>query len=320
MLQFQHPTADDIPAIVTLWNESFGPAWPMTETLLRQTMLVDPFYEDEGCWLARDNEKIVGWILSKSMKDAGPEWGRFQKNGGIGALCVHPDYQRRGIASQLLDRAEAFLQSHEVTPNLLYFPHHFLPGIPVECEAAMALFAKRGYKLAGESVDLWRALADYEIPAKAREAMRNNPTVELRPARADEAAKLIEFVAREFPGGWTYSTRGHFERGGDPADIVVAVEDETIIGFCHTADWNSPWLLPNVYWHERLGEHYGGLGPIGIGREHRKRGLGLAICAVAVDHLKDKGVERMAIDWTTLIAFYEQMGFQVWKRYRQASK
>jgi hypothetical protein len=48
--------------------------------------------------------------------------------------------------------------------------------------------------------------------------------------------------------------------------------------------------------------------------------LGLALCAVAVDDLKRRGVEQMAIDWTTLIAFYEQLGFSVWKRYLIASK
>jgi GNAT superfamily N-acetyltransferase len=150
--------------------------------------------------------------------------------------------------------------------------------------------------------------------------MQANPTVELRPAHEDEKDALIAMVEREFPGGWPYSTHGHFARGGAASDIIIASENNEVIGFCHTADFNSSWLLPGTYWYPLLGSRYGGLGPIGIAKEHRKRGLGLALCAVAVDYLKQRGVERMAIDWTTLVAFYEQLGFAVWKRYLMASK
>jgi hypothetical protein len=57
-----------------------------------------------------------------------------------------------------------------------------------------------------------------------------------------------------------------------------------------------------------------------LGKAQRKRGLGLALTAIAVADLKKRGVEKMAIDWTNLIAFYEQLGFRVWKRYWQGEK
>ncbi len=318
MIRFEQAVESDTPALVALWNQSFGPQWPLTERLLRQT-LSDPWHEAPGHLVARESERVVGWVLCKSMKQAG-ELPRFQGRGGIGALCVHPDFRRQKIATQLLDGAESWLQSQGATPGTLYFPHHLLPGIPADCEAAIALFRARGYEGFNPCVDLWRALDDYQMPDKARAAIQANPDVELRPARAQESEALIEMVEREFPGGWPYSTRGHFKRGGAPTDIIVASEHGAIIGFCHTADWRSGWLLPSVYWHQLLGENYGGLGPIGIARAHRKRGLGLALCARAVEALKERGVTRMAIDWTTLVAFYEQMGFKVWKRYLQASK
>lgn len=318
MIIIEQADENDVPLLVALWNASFGPQWPLSERLLRQT-LSDPWQEEEGHLVARDGNRVVGWVLCKSMKNA-DALPRFQNRGGIGALCVHPDFQRQKIATQLLDRAEAWLRSQGATPSTLYFPHHLLPGIPVECEAAIALFRKRGYEGFHPCVDLWRDLEDYQMPERARTAIEANPSVELRPAREEESAAIIEMVEREFPGGWPYSTRGHFNRGGLASDIIVAAENGEVIGFCHTADWRSPWLLPSVYWHPLLGANYGGLGPIGIARAHRKRGLGLALCAVAVEDLKARGATRMAIDWTTLVAFYEQMGFTVWKRYLQATK
>jgi GNAT superfamily N-acetyltransferase len=320
MLSYSHPINADIPAIVDLWNQSFGPHWPLTERLLRQTMECDPYYEPEGCWLARVGEQPVGWVLCKTMRDAGPEVGRFQRRGGIGALCVAPSWRRRGIAGQLLDRAEAHLGSYGIVPTTLYYPHHLLPGIPADCEAAVALFRERGYRGFTECADLSCDLRGFIMPAKAAAALAANPGCTFRPAAAAEAPQLIAFVETEFPGGWTYSTRSHFARGGAASDFVIVEEAGVIIGFCHSATWRSPWLLPSVYWHPLLGEYYGGLGPIGIARVQRKRGLGLALFATTVQLLHEAGVERMAIDWTTLIDFYGQLGFKVWKRYLQAAR
>lgn len=208
--------------------------------------------------------------------------------------------------------------------TLLYYPHHLLPGIPAENEAAREFFSHREYSQWRECADLSRELHDFEIPEKVLRALDANPGVEMRPARENESAALIDFVAREFPGGWNYSTRAHFKRSGKASNFIIALEQNSngceIIGFCHTADFNSNWLLPSTYWFPLLGEKFGGLGPVGLGKAQRKRGLGLALTAVSVADLKARGVEKMGIDWTNLIAFYEQLGFQVWKRYLQGEK
>lgn len=319
-IEYSHATRKDVPEIVELWNAAFGSNWPLTERLLLQSVEGDPFYEAEGSWFARDGERVVGYILSKSMRDAGPELGRFQGRGGIGALCVHPEYQRRGIGSELLNRAEEYLTFHGSPVTTLYYPHHILPGIPEECATARQLFEERGYTGWHECADLTRDLSDYVVPDKVLRAIEQNPNVEIRPAREDESTPIVEMVAREFPGGWTYSTKSHFERGGKASDLILAVEDGEVIGFCHTADFHSNWLLPSTYWFPLLGEKFGGLGPVGLAKVHRKRGLGLALTALAVEDLKRRGVQKMAIDWTNLIAFYEQLGFQVWKKYRQCEK
>ncbi len=317
-IHYSPATPQDTPAIALLWNAAFGAEFPLTERLLRQTVDNDPYYENEGAIVARDGDAVAGYVLSKSMKNAGPEIGRFQGRGGIGALCVHPDYQRRGIGTELLNQAEDYLRRNNSPLTTLYYPHHILPGIPAECAAARTLFEKRGYSNWRECVDLARDLHDFEPPEKVTRAMDANPGVEIRPTKAEEAQAVIDFVTREFPGGWTYSTKAHFARGGNPADIIIAVENGEVIGFCHTADFNSNWLLPSTYWFPLLGEKFGGLGPVGLGKEQRKRGLGLALTALGVADLKRRGVERMGIDWTNLITFYEQLGFEVWKRYWQA--
>ena len=328
-IQIEEAQPGDFPQLIEVWNQSLGANWPLTEQLLRQSFESE-FHEPQGVFVARDLEhrvldvletsSIVGWIWARSNKLVGEELGRFAGRGGIGALCVLPQFQHRGIATQLCDAAENYLSANNSPLTTLIYPAHLLPGVPLDCASAIHLFEKRGYKRAGEHHDLRRSLIEYSMPPKAVAAMQNNASVEIRRAREDEAQAVQDFVAQEFPGGWTYSTQNYFRHGGVSSDFVVAVENNEIIGFCHTADFRSSRLLPSTYWHRSLGEKFGVLGPIGMAREHRKRGLGLALCAHSVQILKDAGVEAMAIDWTTLVDFYGQMGFTVWKSYVQMEK
>ncbi|MCS6859981.1 MAG: GNAT family N-acetyltransferase, partial [Abditibacteriales bacterium] len=299
-----------------------GENFPMTERLMRQNLEGDFMLRPEGSWVARDGACVVGWVLSKAMVDPPPILERFRGRGGIGALCVHPHYRRRGIGSELLRRAEEYLRSQGLMKvETLYFPYHFLPGVPVECSDLIEFLKKRGYVGGTACVDLERDITDFEMPPSVVERwQRDAPRAVIRPLRDNEVQALIAFVAREFPGGWHFSTQRHFASGGDPEDFVVVVEDDEIIGFCHTFTQDSVYLGGSTLWYPLLGENYGGLGPIGIAAAHRQRGLGLALLCESVMHNKRRGVRRMAIDWTGLIEFYERIGFKVWKRYWQASK
>ena len=319
MIEIAPVSREAAPQLVKIWNATLGDRFPLTERLLGQTLFHDPFFEPEGLLAARDNGQIVGWALCKTMGNAGSQIESFRLRGGIGALCVRPDFQRRGIASQLLLAAEAHLSAAGSTLTTLYFPHHLLPGVPADDQDAVSFFKKRGYS-GRECYDLWRDLRDYEVPDKVHAAMQRNPGVEIRPARAGEGDALCDFVAREFPGAWTYTTRRHFAHGDRPEDFIIVVEAGEIIGFCHTADFRSTWLMPHIYWHKLLGDKYGGLGPIGMAAAHRKRGLGLALCAFSVDDLKRRGVTQMTIDWTGLLDFYGQLGFTIWRRFWQGHK
>jgi GNAT superfamily N-acetyltransferase len=324
-IEFAPGVPGDEDALVKLWNQSL-PSFPMTLRLLRQTLRHDPYFEPEGHIVARHKSSgdVVGWVLSKSMQSAGPEVGRFQNRGGVGALCVAPEFQRQGIGKYLLARADEHLQAHGSPLTTLYFPHHFLPGVPSECVAVRQLFESFGCTGWSEHFDLQRDLSDYELPLEVRATLQRENSVEIRAAREDEASAVIAFAQANFPGAWTYSTRGHFERGQSARDFIIAVEAGEVIGFCHVGDATSTWLIPSTHWFPLLadseGKRWGGLGPIGMSREVRGRGLGLALCARAVEELKERGVVNIAIDWTTLLDFYGKLGFGVWKRYLQGER
>lgn len=324
-IEFAPGAPEDDEALVELWNAAL-PGFPMTTRLLRQTLRHDPYFEAEGHIVARHraSSSIVGWALCKSMRGAGPEVGRFQNRGGVGALCVAPEFQRQGIGKYLLSRADEHLSARGSPFTTLYFPHHFLPGVPAECLSAKALFEQFGCAGWSEHFDLRRDLADFQLPAEVRQTLSRERSVQVRAAREDEAQAVQDFVGEHFPGAWTYSTRAHFRRGQEARDFIIAVENQEVIGFCHVGDSSSAWLIPSTHWFPALadaqGAGWGGLGPIGMSRAVRGRGLGLALCARAVEELKSRGVSSMAIDWTSLLGFYGRLGFGVWKRYLQGER
>jgi predicted N-acetyltransferase YhbS len=108
--------------------------------------------------------------------------------------------------------------------------------------------------------------------------------------------------------------------GGAPSDLVLALEGNAIIGFAHTFTPKSVELRGSTHWFPLLGNAWGGLGPIGIAASHRGRGLGLALLAAGLQHLRTQGVEQAIIDWTDLVDFYGRFGFQIWRRYTQGGK
>ena len=95
----------DYDAILELWNS--------TEQSRRALNPVDDSREGIARYLKRNpntcfaavvDDKIIGVILS----------GHDGRRGIIHHLCVHPDYRRAGIASQLVSRAETALQEEGI--------------------------------------------------------------------------------------------------------------------------------------------------------------------------------------------------------------
>ncbi len=303
--------------VIALWNRCIGAAYPMTERLLRQQVLDDPFAQPDGNLVALDGGRVVGWLLCRCLSAVPPSLSGYRGRASIGALCVDPDYRRRGIGSRLYDQGERFLaaQGAEVI-SVVHYPGHLTPGIPFEAPDLKAFFDQRGFQEWTEASDLQRQLHDY--PANgAAEVKWVGPGAEatLRPARDGEEAVITAFLGREFPGGWEYETARHFDAGGAPDDILIAVSTGTILGFCRTFTAESLHLGGSTHWFPLLRARWGGLGPIGVAVAHRGRGLGFALLRYSITSLKQRGVDDLVIDWTVLERFYEKAGFGVWKRY-----
>jgi len=304
-------------AVIALWNACLGTHYPLTDRLFRQNVLASPLGSSEGNVVAVENGQIAGWLLFRVLKEAPPELSRYVGRASIGSLCVHPDRRRRGIGSMLYAYAKTFALERGATRfSVVHYPHHLLPGVPEEAPELKAFLSRRGFGDWHEAYDLYRELTDPALAHQLEEAGGNLPRdVTMRPARHDDEEALIAFMGREFPGGWQYDTRRFLEADGAPEDVIIALEHNTIIGFAHTHTPGSIELRGSTHWFPLLGDSWGGLGPMGIAKTHRGRGLGYAVLCAGVQHLRTRGVEKAIIDWTVLVDFYSRLGFRIWKRY-----
>lgn len=307
----------DGAAVVTLWNESLGEQFPMDLRLWRQNVDDDPHYDASGLFLLADDDGLAGHVFARTARVALGIAPSDPKRGWINSLTVHPRARRRKHGSALLVAAEQWLQQRGIEEVVLGAdPGHFFPGIPSTCAEASLFAAHHGYEKMGDAAyDLIRDIRDFEMPETVERVMARNVAFRIGECTSRNVPALFEFLEKTFPGRWLYETRLRVEAERSPQDIQILTIGSRVVGFAHTFHGGSQRLGPSVYWRGLLKPAYGGLGPIGIGTDVRKSGLGFALLCQSIERLRGLGVEKMVIDWTTLLKFYGSAGFKPWKEY-----
>jgi len=313
-------TPDLLPQAVDLWNRALGTHFPMRPGLLRANLWDEPNFDPEGSRALMEGDRLVGMVAVK-RRTAPMDSVPADQKGWISALVVDPEAQGRGLGSGLLYDAVSHLRRFSAEPvGIGSDPGHFFPGIPLECRHALDWFARRGAEVGHLDCDLVNMdMAVYTHPEAALQAHRRAPEVAYRPLAAGEEEAVLAFMRREFPGRWAWEMEQHLSRGGNPEDVMVAVEGGEVVGFARIHTPASRRFGPGTYWAPLFAGAHGGLGPIGVGADQRGRGIGLTLLSESLLELRRRGVESAVIDWTRLVRFYGIVGFRPWKWYARAA-
>ncbi|HEU5329628.1 MAG TPA: GNAT family N-acetyltransferase [Thermomicrobiales bacterium] len=304
---------EQAPALIAIWNRALGERFPLTERLWRQNVDGDPNYAPgDGLVARRADGTIVGFVITRVFRQlaSNPDMATYRALGWLVALAVAPEEAGHGIGSELLAAAEARLREEGATAcDAGGSVGHLLPGPPLANARALRFWERHGYQPEHAVYDLQRNLRDWVAPPVPDAVQRGE--WRLGPARPGQEAAILDFLGRAFPGRWRYATATAFAHGVPAGDVVV-LEDRggTVQGFLALWDWRSPVLGPSSHWFPVLGEQFGGIGPLGIAREVRGQGLGLALVAAGARELQARGVAECTIDWTGLTGFYGRLGFQ----------
>lgn len=302
--------------LLDLWSRRWGHEFPLDLALWRQNTDGDPrHFRAERCWVIEDGETIVGCLILK-VPDDPPAWpGQDPKQAWISFLIIEPGRELE-LAPLLMDRALGWLRGAGFG-RVSYGggPAHFFPGAPDGDVALRRALETAGFRPGEVAYDLLADVRSYRRPDDVDPPLRGADTT-FRASDQGDVPALLSFVDHHFPGRWAYETRQRLEIEPTPADLLILRRGAEVIGFCHAYHRGSRRIGPSIYWRRAIGDHYGGLGPLGMAPAFRGRGLGFALLALAVEHLRGLGAEYVVIDWTTLVDFYRRLGFHVWRTYR----
>jgi GNAT superfamily N-acetyltransferase len=310
-------------SIVSLWNGRAAAEFPLDERLLAQQLGMESGPKE--CLGAFDSGvDLVGVALFKAPREPLAESSR----GSLSFIVVDEKRSRRGVGSRLLDAGELWLAGRGAK-GLAFGrdSYHFFPGMPLDdspaSRALRSFLEGHGFVRDEEPIeeDLIADLGELDLPALAS---RSPLAPGYRFVLYDPALRprVEAFFASEFPGRWRSDTFEALDAGMRPCDLGILLDENSgdVVGFSRIYDERSPILGPGVYWRAAMGQSPGGLGPIGVSRSVRGKGLGLALLRLCLEELASRGVRRTVIDWTSLSAFYAKMGFAPWKAYGLCSK
>ncbi|EEP82859.1 predicted protein [Uncinocarpus reesii 1704] len=242
----------------------------------------------------------------------------------ISTLFVHPKYQSRGIGTALIVHARRHLKTTCGARSISIgssFPRFFL-GVPLDIpKASQEFFIHRGFVPAqGPTArDFTADLRAYQVPGKVLQrafAARVTFTRWKSGLYEEGIAKIKELWGDDKV--WV----GAYERlaqAGRHDQVMVAIDSSgKQIGWTLMQELGFG-MSNDLAFMPLLGEKTGQIGCVGVHPNARNRGVGLALIVSAAMDLKNRGMERVFIDWTNHVNFYEKAGFKVWKEYRPMS-
>jgi len=254
-------------------------------------LLSRPDYQvGENLFFAEASGVIIGFV-------------NVQPELGIGRVIleygVSSSYKLEVVLKRLFDRAVK--RARRLGAEVAHV------SIPATETAQAELLSDLGFKAVRRFYELKLDVSGVNLEAAAQ------PNLEFRHLKAGEEGLLASIENRCFMGtwgfnpntaeyiGWELSTRGDC-----PDDVVLALSEGKIIGYC--------WTEAKYGRDSVTGKGRGRIYMLGVDTDYRGKGLGKELLRVGLLHLSDKGREfiDITVDSRNIVAvtLYRYTGFQ----------
>lgn len=309
---------DEIYTGIELWNKE-QPKFQIITPLIEQNIYAPFTGVNSTGWGCYHNQELIAFGLAKYLTRPMTPNSNMDL-GWISLFTISGQVSERvKIGQELLNHLEVVLRDQGVKKiSFGADPQNYLPGLPEEMESDyLPLFKKTGYRVAGEVYDLYADLQSDFIPSPRVIQVKKEwgTALTAKPVKKEEEDVLLEFLRNNFSGRWYYEADNIRRLPGGVEDYWLLWYETTPVGFVRTNTSQSAYLGPNVNWGNRWGERYCGLGPIGISKDFRKKGWGLALITDVISSFQEQNYQHMLIDWTELIDYYGKLGFKPVIRY-----
>lgn len=292
--------------IVDLWNKTLI-SDPIIVQNFRKKALFDDNFDTELCFIAVEDDCVVGFLLATKRKFPYLERGLEETRGWINVMFVDQDHKRQGIGGALVKHAEAKLKSMGVETVTLgaYSPNYFFPGLDKDnYSGALNFFDEMGYQSGKESYSMCKDLHGYRISeetldklSKAEQAGFTFVNFEYK-----HALELLEFTKDEFGGGWKRNALISMQNNTAEDCILLVLNcKQKIVGFCMRMIDGNPMRF----------------GPIGVKEEVRNFGIGGILFDIMQLEMEKRGIYHLYFISTDAPGrrFYEKHGVNVFRTY-----
>lgn len=281
------PVADRT-ALERLWQAALAPEWPLLPgglDLVRAGLV------------AEQNGDVVGAAA-------------IDPAGSIVLLLVHPNWQRRGVGTALLESATGRLRA--LGARVVHLGSgggsHVWPGVPADLTSAVRFFESRDWTWDHQVTDLTADLRRYVAPEGVleRAAVADITVAVGGPLDREEA---LAFERRHFPRWLRF-----FEEGGEAILLARDGRGEVVGSLLFAGPGRC-----SVFW-PILGDDMATIGCVGVAEQARHAGIGSALVVGASERLRDLGAGMCHIGWAWRPELYERSGYRPWRDYLMASR
>ncbi|MCR2821725.1 GNAT family N-acetyltransferase [Lederbergia panacisoli] len=296
--------------LVIVWNQNLADSFPISESLFERGLIKNPWIDRQNSYIALEDDQLIGFLISKKDR----ELEHWKGQVWLSAFLVDKHYRQNGIGNRLF---KLFEDQIPIGTDIMVGsdPYHLFPGIPSEQGEVLAFLEKRGFQVTDKTYDLRADISEH------KEQYPLDHMYSVRRLKEGEQEELISLFEKEFEERWVYHLTEGFANNERKIDGTIGLfKDNTLIGFANVSTFNDGYLAPNVFWRDLLHKQYSGLGPIGVAKGYRGKGLGVALLEKAVLQLQREGVKEMVVDWTVFVDYYGKVGCKPWKEYVHVTK
>jgi len=292
--------------VVALWNKCLTEDAISTQ-IFRKQVLFDENFQRELCFVAIEDNTIVGYLLATKRVFPYNERGLEPTRGWINLMFVDKNYRRKGIGSTLVKKAEEELKARGAERITLgaYSPNYFFPGIDVNAyKDAVPFFESLGYEYTAPAESMNGSLMNYQFPADFEEklAKANAQGYTFKKFSYEYSFKLLDFLKEEFGAGWKRNALMKMQANVAEDYIWMCVDaNDDVVGFCMRAIDDSECRF----------------GPFGVKKELRSHGLGNILFNLMCMDMKAMRHYNLYFLWThDAMAFYQRHGIDVYRTYK----
>lgn len=294
----------DIKELWVLWQTIF-PKWQISLPRMKKVIL-----QPHGRHYIHEK----GFCLSFLMDGI---------HGKIAAVGVLPGFRGKGLGTLFVNKAKADLRarSHEAGKEIKtmaigsVFPRLWCE-IPVDFpQQEKDFFLHRGFRHPKKPTarDLFRDIRGAVAPPAVLERV-SKLNLKFSPWSAplyDEC--MIKQRANFKNIGWV-EAYDRLAEAGQHHEVMVALDPITNaqIGWTLMCSLESVIsddfaFLPLMPSKEKTGL----IACVGVDKDSRGKGVGLALLVKAMENMRERGIEGVCIDWVVIRGFYETLGFEV---------